>query len=328
MRTRTIVGLVVVAGWWIVRGDDDRAAAPPARLQAAVIADGFALLDGDARRVVELDRGAVPRHEMRLRLDTEVRLVGTKTRTAVGWQDGRRVKFGDLDGDGNPEDVSTWGTHVTRLCDGAATSEHRFGIGWLESNGVVHVINGPASGSAEAANLAAPAAAAAPAANVTWCGVASAEHKVALVWRDGDRWHMSLCAAKRCGLAVRLPIEKTDTLLGFGCVADGCLFATRDQHGAAVLSRVTERAKIITKPLEPPRADTAVSIVGAGGKAFAVAYAGADGRTTVRRITVDGAFTGVWHFDDAADAPSLAWARGTLLVALTAERMYALDMAK
>lgn len=308
MRKRTAAALVTIAGIWWWRRD----AAPPPhphRTQAAVLADGFAVLAD--RRMIELDRKGRVQHETTLRLDRrDVRFVGTRAGSAVGWQDGKQVKLAILDADGNPDDVSSWGKRVQKLCDGAATNEHRFGVGWLEADGRVWFVHGPLD-RMTVASLVEP-----PAAKASWCGIASAEQNVALLWREGSRLLMNFCTRKQCtSLVVKVPIDTRDALLGYGCVRDSCLFATRDKHGTTKLHRVTERGRAIVKTLEHATPDTAVSIVGAGTRGFALAYRSNDGRTTIQRVGVDGALANVGHLE-ASDPPSLAWAGGRLLVAL------------
>ena len=319
MRKRWLVVVALVVVWWWQRGDDD--VIHPHRPQAAVLADGFALLAD--RHVVEFDREGNKQHEMKLQLERgNVRFVGTRAGTAVGWQDGKKLKLAIIDSDGRTTDDSTWGKNVKQLCDGAATNEHRFGVGWLESDGTVWFVHGPMNRLAtafEAADLPAKA---------SWCGLASAEHNVALLFREGARILMSFCSKKECSsLVVKVPIDTSDTLLGYGCVRDSCLFATRDKHGTTMLHRVTERGRAITKALEHARPDSPVSIVGAGDRAFAIAYVSTDNNATIQRVAVDGTFTNVWHFN-GEPAPSLAWASGKLFVATPSRSAWVLAMPR
>src|SRR5690242_16160871 len=98
MRKRWVAVVGLVGIWWWQRSGDE-----PAHLhrpQAAVLGDGFALLaDG---RVVEVDRAGNKQHEMPLRLARdEVRFVGTRAGSAVGYLDGKKFKLAVLDSDGN-----------------------------------------------------------------------------------------------------------------------------------------------------------------------------------------------------------------------------------
>ena len=329
MRKRTIAGLLLVAGIWWWRGGEAPSVERTQPAQTAVLADGFAILIGprdihDSRHVYEFDRGGTRQNEMPLRLDRKVRFVGTRAGSAVGWHDGKKLVLGILDSDGNPGDLSTWGRNVRELCDGAATNEHRFGIGWLEADGRVWMVHGPMNRLAgepiEAFELA-PAKA-------SWCGIAAAEQNIALLWREGGRLLMNFCTRKGCtSLVVKVPIDTKDTLLGYGCVRDSCLFATRDRQGTTKLHRVTEKGRAIVKTLEHATTETAVSIVGAGTRAFAIAYVAKDGRATIQRVTVDGSFSNVSHFE-AKQAPSLAWAADTLLVALPSGKASVLKLPR
>jgi hypothetical protein len=327
MRKAIVVGLVILGAWWWRRGGGEAVA--PARAQIGVLADGFAALVKprdvhDSRRVIELDRDAVVHNVMPLRHDGDVRLVGMSPGVAIGWQDGRKIKLGILDADGTPDRVSSWGNKVVRMCDGAASNEHRFAVGWLESDGRAWIVHGPVSRLADGALDTTEI----DVAKVTWCGVASAERNVALFVRDGDRLYMNMCNEKKCSSqAPRVPLDKRDTLLGYGCVANACLFAARDASGNAKLYRVDERGRAIVRPLADAAAETAIAVVGAGHRAFAIGYVAKDGRATVQRVTVAGSITNARTFD-GADAPSLAWAADKLYVVLQSEHIYALDLPR
>jgi hypothetical protein len=330
MRKAIVVGFVILGVWWWRRGGGETW--EPMRVQIGVLPDGFAALVRprdvhDSRRVVELDRDAAKQHEMALRHDVaDVRLVGMRAGIGIGWQDGRKLKLGVFDDDGNPEQVSTWGKNVVQMCDGAASNEYRFGVGWLESDQRVWFVHGPVAQLAGDTALATEVTD--EAMKVSWCGVASAERNVALLVRDGDRLYMNFCTAKKCSsLTPKVPLAKRDKLLGYGCVADACLFATRDPNKNVKLYRVDERGRAIIKPLENATDDTAIAVVGAGTRAFAIGYVAKDGLATVQRVTVDGAISNVRTFEDR-EAPSLAWAADKLYVVLQSERMYAVDLPR
>src|SRR5687768_3197492 len=223
MRKRWFLALAVVGGMWWMRGDEPARA--PDRVQVGVLKNGFTVLAN--RQILEVDRSGAKQHAMRLQLDGDVRVVGTRAGTAVAWQDGKKIKLATLDSDGKPDEVSTWGKKATRLCDGAASNEHRFGVGWLEADGRVWFVHGPLAQAAFAAPVATKA---------TWCGIASAEHNLALVMRDGSKYLLNFCSRKECsGLVAKVPIDPSATLLDFGCVRDSCLFATRDKEGTTRL---------------------------------------------------------------------------------------------
>jgi hypothetical protein len=315
MRKRTIGVAVVIGGLWWMRGGGDEAPVAP-RLQAAVLPGGFAVLAD--RSVRELDRDAAIQHEMTLRLDAEVRFVGTRGGSAVGWKDGKKLKFALLDNDGKPDEVTSWGKKLTQLCDGAATNEHRFAVGWLESDGRLWFVHGPLGRTAEVESIAVMDVEI-ETAKVNWCGIASAEQDVALVWREGAKYSMNFCTPKQCSAYVaKVPLAKEDTLAGFGCVLQSCLFATRDASRSMKLHRVAETGRPLVIQL-PDAASESVSIAGAGSRAFAIAYLAKDGSANVERVTVDGKITHVRRFEDQREVPALRWAGDKLLVAFATD---------
>jgi hypothetical protein len=247
MRRTVTIAAGVAAIWWLSSNDDDTSApAAHDRPQAGVLTDGFTVLHGPrgARHIHELDGHGNIERAVPLRMDRDLRLVGTRRGSAVGWQDGKKVQLALVGDDGTLEQRSTWGKNVRQLCDGAASNDHRFGVGWLESDGRVWFVHGPLDHAA--AGVAAPATLAAEPAGASWCGIASAERNVALLWREGSRLLMNFCTAKKCtSLVVKVPLDRRDTLLGYGCVRDSCLFGTRDKAGNAKLYHVTEKGKAI-----------------------------------------------------------------------------------
>lgn len=316
MRKVMIAGLVIAAWWWWRGGDPPDAGAP--RIQAAVLPDGFAvLLD---RRIRELDRDAAVHHELPLQLATEVRLVGTRAGTTVGWQDGKQIKLATLDDDGRPTEISTWGKRAVRLCEGAASNDQRFAVGWFESDGGVWIVHGPTARLASAGALADLEVD--PAAKVTWCGVASAAQDLALTWRAGQKTYLNFCGPKACSSYVaKVPLPADDTFLGFGCVRDSCLYASRDRRGDVALRRVTEAGRGLVVALATAAPDTAVSVVGAGPRSFAIAYVTRERRVAVELRGIDGAVTRSWQFDDEREAPALRWAGDRLLIAFASARL-------
>lgn len=306
MRKRWFAAMALLGGiWWSQRSPADEHDPAPA---AAVLADGFAIMTQrphEPHRVIEVSRTGETRHQVTLHRDGDVRFAGN----VVGWQDKTKVVLGVIDDDGGIEQVTTWGKKARQLCAGVATNEHRFGVGWLESNGAVWFVHGPVASSASGVTAAFDTAA-----RASWCGIASAGENIALLWREGSRLVMNFCSSTQCGrLVVRVPIHAKDELLGYGCVRDACLFATRDPKGGSRIYRVTESGKTIVKPLEDAAASGPISIVGAGDRAFAIAYATENG-TVVKRITLDGAPTEIRRYVDSRWPINLAWAAGRLLV--------------
>lgn len=270
------------------------------------------LVDGD---VVALDTRGHVTHRTRLQHRGDVRFVGTRGGPAIGWKDDTKVKLAWIDTDGALRDVSTWGRKVVMLCDNAASNEHRFGVGWLESDNSLWFVHGPVQRTALPSDI-----------KPSWCGIAAAEENIALLWREGQRLLMNFCTRKQCsGLTVKVPIDPKETVLGYGCVRDACLFATRDKHGTAKLHRVNERGREVVNTLDAAARDTAVAVVGAGRSAFALSFVAKDGRATIQRVTTELAFAEVWHFPTDR-APSLAWNAGKLLVADQSGKAYVLQL--
>jgi hypothetical protein len=290
----------------------DRSPAPGGRaLQVAVLKDGFALTyTGDAgRRVVELDAQGQRRREIALDMQDELRLVGTGAGSVVGWQRGAKVLLASVDA---IADVDTWGKSVRQLCDGVATNGMRFGIGWLEGDDGVWVVHGPLDGTAAGAGEGAPMRIATGMARNDWCGVASAERNIALMWRSGDRMAITMCSKKACSnLPASFTLDRRLPVLGAGCVRNLCLLATRDEAGRARVSLLATTGRIRWN--QPLAASGAVSIVGVGDRGFAVGFAGPEGAAVIK-LDRDGKATPLWR-DPAAGAPALAWSGGRLAIA-------------
>jgi hypothetical protein len=280
-------------------------APPPARVQAAVLGDGFvAARAGDAGwRVVEVAADGTPRTEHVLATaDTDVRIVGSAVGPIAGMLANRQVALVRAS-DG--QTLSTWGSDARRLCDGAASSAARFGVAWLEGNDQVWVVHGA---TANAASDDVPPSIG----GKTWCGVASAGRNLMLMWRDAKRLYFNACTPSSCrGPVAFLALDDRQELLGVGCVEKSCLIATRAPGTGAQLQLVTPAGGVKwRKPLDT--AASRVSIVGAGDAAYAVGYPGA-----VVGVAGDGKAAAVqlWRGDGT---PTLAWARGRVFVAVDA----------
>jgi len=309
-----VVIAAVAAVWWVRRRGDDLPAPNP-HVQAAVLSDGFVAVFGEAsgRRVYELDRRGGKQRVVPLRLDGDARVVGTRGGTAVGWQAGNKVKLGVLASSGDIEDVSTWGKKVVRLCDGAASNDRRFGVGWLEADGGVWLVHGPVEQGVrtEAIEVAADATTAKP----SWCGIASADEDIALIFRDGRKLMMNLCTRRECKRHVtRVPVADNATLLAFGCARAACLFASRDNQGAIRILRVTENGRVASRAFAEAAPDTQMSIIGTS-RQFAVSYVAADGLPTVSVLDLDLRVSVLSYFSDTDEAPSLAFGAELMLVA-------------
>jgi hypothetical protein len=305
------VAALVFAGLVSSRlGGERHAARGHLDLQAAVLKDGFALTYiGDAgRRVVELDPQGQHRHEVALRLVDALRLVGAQRGAVVGSLRDEKLRLARVD------DITRevpWGKSVRQLCDGVATNSLRFGIAWLEADDTVWFVHGPLTAAASDQGGAEPIALPGLARN-DWCGVASAEHNIALMWRSGDRMSFTMCSKKACSnLPASYTLDRRPPILGAGCLRNMCLLATRDTDGTARLSLLSTTGR--SRWSRPLPVSGPVSIVGVGDRAFAVGYETMDG-AVVLKLDRDGKATPVWRDPDTS-APVLAWSSGRLLIA-------------
>ncbi|TMQ03377.1 MAG: hypothetical protein E6J90_14650 [Deltaproteobacteria bacterium] len=308
VRSVAAAGAVLAAALWLTRGD--RAAAPAA-LQVGVLRDGFVSTqrDGAGRRVIELERDGRARRTMTVRHGDDQRVVGTSTGTAVAWQQGKKIRLVRVEDD---REIGTWGKAARQLCDGVASNDARFAVGWLEADDSVWIVHGPVAGSGAAtAELTATAVGIA---RNQWCGVASAEQNVTLFWRDADRLQFTFCTRRRCSaLHATFRLDRRLPILGFGCVSNACLIAVRDEAGTARLAFLTETGK--TKWVVPlDTASSEISIIGIGDAAFAVGHATKAGAEVIR-IDRSGATAVVWRDAASTGSPALAWSSGRLLVA-------------
>ena len=299
--------LAVAAIWWL----RPHAAVVDERMQVGVLGAGFTTLSSG--RIVELDREGEIRARKSLGVEGDVRLVGTRLGTAVGWLEGRQLTLATLDAAGRPDRIEHWGTNVVALCDGVATNQDRFAIGWLDASGGVHAVDGW---------LATMSVVTAPS---TWCGIASAGRRIVLLSREGSGLYMNFCGDRACdGRFLRVPFDRSDELLGYGCLRDSCLFALRDGTGRTWLRHVTEQGRLRAWLISDASPLTAFAIVAVGVRAFAIAYAGGDGASTVQRLELDGTRTELATFGGAV--PALAWSAGKLLVARPPASFSVLDV--
>jgi hypothetical protein len=210
-----------------------------------------------------------------------------------------------------------FGKSARMLCEGAATNDERFAVGWLEGDEGVWFVHGETRDrrTDEGAELEfdEPVSIETTADRKNWCGIASAGDLIALFWRDRDRMFIGTCTRKKCGMAAALAFDRSETLLGFGCLRNACLIAARDKAGKARLQYVTESGATKWKlPLETSLLE--VSVIGAGADTFAVGYVTGDA-THVIRVDRKGGITRLWQGATAKHAPALAWSRDQLLVA-------------
>jgi hypothetical protein len=305
-----VVGVFGVWLWW---GGEDPASAPvPDDIHAAVLRDGFALhAEGQPHRVREISRKGPQRTEHVIDRDGDIRVVGTRAGAAAGWLDSKKVRLVSLK---NKRELGVFGKSARMLCDGVASNDERFAIGWLEADGVIWFVHGP-TGETQAieTNEVDEPVLAARADPKNWCGIASAEGNIALFWRERDRMYINTCTKKQCsGLPAAVAFPRDDVLLGVGCLRKACLLAVREKSGTSRLTYVTESGSAKwTKPLATN--ELSVSIVGVGDRSFAVGYVGSEG-AEVLRIDAKGAAARVWQGAASGGVPALAWSRDQLLV--------------
>jgi hypothetical protein len=318
-----VLALVVALGaaLWPRQASRAPSVAIEGGLQGAVLLDGFAFAQpapgGDGYRVVDVDPAGHARRERTLPPTGELRVVGTRIGAAAAWQDGTRLRLARVEDD---RDMGTWGRSVRQMCDGVASNATRFAVGWLEGDDTVWFVHGPLAAAAEGADeadamLAEPVSiGAGPFTRNDWCGVASAEDKIALLWRDADRLSLTMCSHKACSnLPVSFKLEQRIPVLGVGCLRTACLLATPDDAGTTRITLVTTTGRSKwTHTLEG--ASGPVSIVGVGDRAFAVGYA-TQGGARVDRFDRNGRVGPVWRDPASPRPPALAWSSGRLLVA-------------
>lgn len=296
---------------------DNTTAATRGELQAAVTGDGFLVAQQvpGARKVWTVGRDGSQQHHAEFVHAGDVRIVGTTAGPTAGFQDGKRLRLSRI-ADGR--DLGMWGTNVRALCDGVASNDKRFAVGWLEGDGRVWIVHGPTSKARQSAVMSLSDTAVsdelAVASEPTWCGVASAGDKVALFWRDRDRMLFQMCTAKRCGgLAASVPLPRNNVILGMGCLRNACMIAHRDQRGTAAVTYLTESGSAKwSRPIETDA--TTVSVIGAGDNAFAVGFANRS-CGHVLRFDRKGTSTQPWRGSVSSGVPQLAWSAGYLLVA-------------
>lgn len=322
-----LLTVCVIAGLWWWR----RPASPPqapSRPQAAVLADGFAAIDG-SNRVVEFDAGGAHRRELTIRGVSKPRVIGFASGLGIVWRDGKQVVAAGVDRDGNPSQPARFGKNVQMMCHGTASNAHRFAVGWTEPDGAVWIVFGPTRSSSksvssalgadddlgdglEAHSVYEDAAFGGELARPTFCAVASADRKVALLWGDGKNVSMALCDKKCPSFPTPVSLPKGHELLGFGCLRDACVIAAR--NGRTVEATwVNARGKPQwTKPLRDASPDTEVELVGTGTQ-IAIAYTTGN-EPVVVAASPRGELAPIWQAA-ADDVPSIQWADGQLMIA-------------
>jgi hypothetical protein len=322
---RPLVTLGAAAGlWWLWPGSPSSSGSsgPPAPAQAAVLADGFAAIDGDGR-ITLLDEEARRRRRLVVTgAPAGARVVGVAGQVGLVWRDGKRVAVATVDDDGDLGGTTKFGKRVAAMCEGVATNDHRFGVAWFEADGSVWFVHGPTSPQGAAGAATAAEAPILPA-KADFCAIASAHDKIALLFTQGSRTTLALCGRQCAGRRLELP--KKSAVLGFGCTRGGCAIAMRGGAGGGVqVTWVTPQGKAQwTKPLPHASPDTQVALAGTGAQ-VAIAYATSN-EPVVVTVSASGAIATVWQ--GASDGlPSIVHSAGKLLVARTAAGEVAGDL--
>jgi hypothetical protein len=294
MRTVVVVLGLVVGWWWFHRSPAARAQAD--QRQAAVLADGFAVRHGASVQLLEHDGRRRTTHA--LPDERAARIFGVGSTIAAAWLKNGQLQMFDVK---NNEVIAAYGRAAQVLCDGVATNDARFAVAWRETDGGLWFLHGPTTAAAASVSLPIQVTGDAHA----WCGVASAEALITLLWRDRDWLRINWCTAKSCSpLPSSTKLARTAEILGFGCLRDACLVAVRD-GGSASLWYVTESGSVRWKQPLPNEARN-VAIVGVADRSFAVALP-----ESVVRVERDGKRANLWR---GSGTPVLAWSRGRLLV--------------
>ncbi len=300
-----VVSVLGVAAWWMWPGQDQDHV--PGRLQAAVLPDGFAVIDGERHRIVEVDDDGTQRDDHAIdELPADTRVFGWSTGVGVAWHDGKRIAVAAID---ELEQPQRFGKRAHHLCDGTASSAVRFGVAWTEHDGTVWFVHGPT----DLAQLA--GATEVSAKQPAYCGIASGGDQLVLLWRDGARTFMNRCKRECPSSATRVALDAKRAILGFGCTADACVIATRNEQHTIEATWVDRKGSLVwTRPLPSADRDTAVTIVGAGAR-IAIAYSlGSDPLVTLGDRA--GTLQPIWQGGaDPGSVPGLAWSHDTLLVA-------------
>lgn len=313
-RTLMFVGLLGFATWRACRSSAPEA--PPAStgvLHTAVLRDGFAVMESDGdRHVVEVDGEGKLRNRRAVPVGNEARVFGTPQGVAVGWHAGKQIKLALVTGDGKLGEPSVWGRNATMMCDGVASNDQRFGVGWLESDGRVWVVSGPMTSTVTA--VSAPE----QLARSEWCGITSAGDHIALLWREGSKTFINLCSKKECsGLVAPLPLDPRHELLAFGCTRESCLLAFRDQQSNTHVGQMgVTGKKWWSKPLTEAAQSTEVTIAPVGKKSMAVGFVAKEGATVLRIANKNGAMERLWADPSSTEVPSVAWSKDRLFVAI------------
>jgi hypothetical protein len=314
--SRSRVLWVAVAGltlYWCTRDTSPARPRVDVAPHVAVRGDGFVSIDGPGpRRVIELDADGGVARQVRLDLPAQSRAIGSSVGTRLVWLDGAKIALATLRNDGTLGAKAHLGEGVLHLCDGVASNDTRWGVGWKQRDKSIWFVYGPTRGTG-AADVLEPQHVADKA---TWCALASAGDEVVLFWRESSEHVFMQFCGKRCGgLAPRIPSSLARaTILAIGCRKDGCGFVTRTGESVR-LSWIDRRGQPKWQQVLDADGTTAAALVAAGDRALALAYVARDGHVVVARVDPKGALTRLGRSPGPAPAPALSWSRDRLLVA-------------
>ena len=308
------VGILGLATWRACGSSSSKAPATSTGiLHTAVLRDGFAAMeDAGDRHVVEVDTNGTLRSRRAIPVSGEARVMGTRQGVAVGWLDNNKVKLALVTGDGKLGEPSVWGRDARMLCEGAASNDQRFGIGWIEKDGRVWFVHGPTAAAMEVVSLPQQGVGA------EWCSLASAGDHIALLFREGSKIYINMCSKKECsGLVAPLPLDPRHQLLAIGCSKESCMLAFRDQQANTWIGQMgVTGKKWWSKQLTEAASSTEISIAAIGKKSMAVGFVAKEGATVLRVDNKKGVMERLWADPSSTEVPSVAWAKDQLFVAI------------
>ncbi|MFN0249999.1 MAG: hypothetical protein ACKV2T_24160 [Kofleriaceae bacterium] len=321
------------------------AAAKVPPLQAAVLHDGFAVLEvaGD-RHVVELDRNGTRRRRSAIPTVTDTRAVGLSVGAGVVWVQSKKMHVAKIAGDGKLGRADVFGTSVRQICHGQASNDHRWAVGWLEERDErLWFVHGPTQksgtngqtstaidyapapiaiddyelASIDIAALDAASGADGAAARMSWCAVTSASDYIALFYRVDAKTYVLMCSKKECGnIQTRAPIDPRDDVLDLACQKEGCVMALRTREGVAHLIAFNLRGKATwTKKLGYATRDTRVQLAPAGDRAYLVSLMTEEGPVVERILSKNGIIGRTWQGAQGLTAPTMTWSRDYAMIA-------------
>lgn len=315
-RQRNALVIAGLGAWLWLRDGSPRTSpeAVPPSLQAAVLADGFAVLDTrTASSATEIDRDGHQRRRTPLSIKGDTRLVGSRAGVTLGYLQREKLELAFIDKAGEVTPSQQFGKNVAKICDGAATNDHRFAIGWMETGGGLWLVHGHVGAKATELLHDGPAVVASSA----WCGMRSAGEYVALMWLDRVTVNVLMCSDRECSRFVTpMKIERGAKVLDVACQEGGCVLATRTSTRPLDLTSYNLRGKKLWSRSwhqVDPRAD--VHLVAAGDRSFALAATTSEVTFVDRILATTGSSQREWVHPHTTSAPALAWSRDQLLLA-------------